>query len=277
MLETLSLIDRDYFQQFGWKQASLWALEEPDSLHSTFEATVSKFLSEISTDNSSRLQVIATTHSDLVLQYADLTVFVSKQDNETTFSGDESKREVLERAASTGISRWVHPILANPLEPVVLVEGKSDFLFLQQALRLLEPNLNSIVSYLGELQGGNITGGWTEMLSYVKTNIGAIRTRLPAAPLVIVLDWDSASRKTEFQKQIGDTDRAKVLVWPENTLIHISAELPVALSVISRIELSMRRVKGLSAQKLTERRRSQETSWVRSNKGFWQFFSVDRL
>jgi hypothetical protein len=218
MLETLSLIDRDYFQQFGWKQASLWALEEPESsLHSTLEATVSKFLSEISTDNSSRLQVIATTHSDLVLQYADLTVFVSKQDNETTFSGDESKREVLERAASTGISRWVHPILANPLEPVVLVEGKSDFLFLQQALRLLEPNLNSIVSYLGELQGGNITGGWTEMLSYVKTNIGAIRTRLPAAPLVIVLDWDSASRKTEFQKQIGDTDRAKVLVWPENT------------------------------------------------------------
>ncbi len=58
MLETLSLIDRDYFQQFGWKQASLWALEEPESsLHSTLEATVSKFLSEISTDNSSRLHL----------------------------------------------------------------------------------------------------------------------------------------------------------------------------------------------------------------------------
>ena len=218
MLETLSLIDRDYFQQFGWKQASLWALEEPESsLHSTLEANVSKFLSEISTDDSSRLQVIATTHSDLVLQYADRAVFVSKQENETTFSGNDDKRTVLERAAITGISRWVHPILAKPLEPVILVEGKSDFVFLEQALRLLEPSLSATVSYLGELQAGNITGGVTEMLAYVKTNVGAIRTRLPKARLIIVLDWDAASKKAEFEKHLGDTDRAKVLVWPDNT------------------------------------------------------------
>jgi hypothetical protein len=55
------------------------------------------------------------------------------------------------------------------------------------------------------------------MLSYVKANAAAIRTRLPEAPLVIVLDWDSASKKPEFEKHLRGTDRAKVLVWPDST------------------------------------------------------------
>ncbi len=37
MLETLYLIDQDYFQQFGWKQAAVWAVEEPESsLHTSW-------------------------------------------------------------------------------------------------------------------------------------------------------------------------------------------------------------------------------------------------
>jgi hypothetical protein len=31
MFETLALIDRDYFQQFGWRQAAVWLAEEPES------------------------------------------------------------------------------------------------------------------------------------------------------------------------------------------------------------------------------------------------------
>src|SRR5207249_7526802 len=31
MLETLYLIDQDYFQQFGWRQAAIWGIEEPES------------------------------------------------------------------------------------------------------------------------------------------------------------------------------------------------------------------------------------------------------
>jgi predicted ATPase len=218
MLETLSLIDRDYFQQFGWKQASVWAVEEPESsLHSSLEAVVSRFLSEICTEKGNRLQLIATTHSDVVLQYADRGVLVSKQDNATILSGDGGKREVLERAASSGISRWVHPILASPLEPVLLVEGKSDCEFVRQALGLLEPGLKATVSYLELLMGGPVTGGVSALLSYVKENIGAIKARLPQAPVLIVLDWDSANEMAKFQRQIGDSDRARVLVWPETT------------------------------------------------------------
>lgn len=218
MLETLSLIDRDYFQQFGWKQASVWALEEPESsLHSSLEAKVSNFLAGISTDESSRLQVIATTHSDLVLQYSDRAVFVVKQGDATSFTENVNKRDVLERAATSGISRWVHPILANPLDPLLLVEGKSDFVFLQQALRLCAPAVKGTVSYLGQLQNGGATGGVEELLKYIKSSLSALRTRLSTAPVIVVLDWDSASKKVEFERHIRATDPCKVLVWPDTT------------------------------------------------------------
>jgi predicted ATP-dependent endonuclease of OLD family len=218
MLETLSLIDRDYFQQFGWKQASIWAVEEPESsLHSSLEARVASFLSEISTNQSSRLQIVATTHSDLMLQYCDKAVFVDKLDQATVFTEANDKREVLERAAKIGISRWIHPILASPLEPVILVEGKSDHVFLSQAIRICAPKLRVNVQYLEQLQGGAVTGGVDEMLKYIKANLNALRTRVSTAPVIIVLDWDSASKKAEFEKHLKQTDPCIVLVWPETT------------------------------------------------------------
>jgi predicted ATPase len=74
MLETLYLIDRDYFQQFGWKQAAIWGLEEPESsLHTSLEARVASYLSNVASDPKSRLQVLCTTHSDLIVQYAGCT------------------------------------------------------------------------------------------------------------------------------------------------------------------------------------------------------------
>ena len=48
MLETLYLIDRDYFQKFGWRQAAIWAVEEPESsLHTTLEAQIAAYLAGI--------------------------------------------------------------------------------------------------------------------------------------------------------------------------------------------------------------------------------------
>ena len=218
MLETLSLIDRDYFQKFGWKQASIWALEEPESsLHSSLEAKVCSFLADISSDSSSRLQVIATTHSDLVLQYSDKAVFVTKRANATTYAEAVDKREVLTLAAMTGISRWVHPILANPLDPVILVEGKSDAVFLQRAFQLVDPSARITVSYLGELQSGPVSGGVDEILKYIRANLSALRTRLPSAPVVVLLDWDTANKKNEFQRLLKPIDPCKIMVWPNTS------------------------------------------------------------
>lgn len=216
MLQTLSLIDRDYFQKFGWKQAAVWALEEPESsLHSSLEATVANYLSELSRDVSSRLQIITTTHSDLVLQYSDMPVFVSQTDRDgTKIEKAENRRSVLERAAKFGISRWVHPILADPLNPIILVEGKYDEAFISSAIAVIEPGSRVHVRYLEQLVDGGGTGGVDDLLRYVKANSNAIRMRVANAPVVVVLDWDSEAQRNNFAQLFKPEDPFRVLVWP---------------------------------------------------------------
>jgi len=216
MLETLYLIDRDYFQKFGWRQAAVWAVEEPESsLHASLEARVASYLSSIASDPTSRLQVLCTTHSDLMLQYADKAVVVKKNDWETDCEPTSNPREAMEMVARTGISRWVHPILYHPLDPVVLVEGKYDAAFLEEAFKLLRPTQRIQVSYLEQLETGGGTGGIEELHRYIKSNVAAIRSRRREAPVLVVLDWDAASKEERFRRLFTDTDPARVLVWPE--------------------------------------------------------------
>lgn len=216
MLETLSLIDRDYFQKFGWKQAAIWAVEEPESsLHTSLEAKVAEYLAKIAIDRTGRLQTFCTTHSDVMLQSVDQSFFVTMSNGKSAVESCD-KKTVLEKAARQGISRWTHPILHYPLNPVILVEGKYDHAFLDQALKILAPQKNISVSYLELLQGGNITGGVDELLKYVKTNVNAIKTRYKEAPLIVLLDWDAATKEREFKKLFVESDPYKVLAWPES-------------------------------------------------------------
>jgi AAA ATPase domain len=215
MFETLALIDRDYFKRFGWKQAAIWAVEEPESsMHSTLEARVANYLADIASAPTSRLQILATTHSDHVLQYADSALFVTKDTDGSSFSKGDDKLAVLQEAARAGISRWVHPILMNPLKPLLLVEGKSDDEFIAQALKFLGASGDISVSFVGKLGGGPATGGVEELLKYIKNSSSAIRARPKEAGVFVLLDWDAANHKKEFEKHLG---AGHVFVWPDSS------------------------------------------------------------
>jgi len=218
MFETLSLIDRDYFQTFGWKQAAIWAVEEPESsLHTSLEARIASYLAKIAQDSDSRLQVISTTHSDLMLQSADHTVFVSKEKQKSTVEVSD-KKSILRKVAMQGISGYTHPILVHPLQPVVLVEGKYDHDFLRQAIHLLVPQSNIIISYLEDVDlSGNATGGDKNLQDYLKRNQQLLSLRQEGYPIVVLLDWDSNSKVKEFRKYCSDETRYKVKVWPEES------------------------------------------------------------
>lgn len=216
MFETLSLIDRDYFQKFGWRQAAIWAVEEPESsLHTSLEARVASYLGRIASDPESRLQVLCTTHSDLMLQSADQHYHVSMSDGSSTFAS-LNKKTALETAARKGISRWTHPLLRYPLEPILLVEGKSDFAFVNQALKLIAPQKTIRVTHLEILQGGEVRGGVDEMKKYIKANVDVIRARITTAPVIVLLDWDSGNKKSDFEGLLNDAAPYRVSVWPES-------------------------------------------------------------
>lgn len=216
MLETLYLIDRDYFQKFGWRQAAIWAVEEPESsLHTSLEARVASYLSQIATDSSSRLQVVSTTHSDLMLQYASKTFIVKKSGWETVCEPTANPREAIERLSRDGISRWTHPVLYYPLDPLILVEGKYDAAFLEAAFKHVRHNRPIRVSYLEKLEGGARTGGVDDLYQYVKANTGVIQSRQKDARVVILLDWDAARKADQFRKLLPGNDSFKVMAWPD--------------------------------------------------------------
>jgi hypothetical protein len=215
MLETLYLIDRDFFQKFGWRQAAIWAVEEPESsLHASLEARIASYLSSISLDSASRLQIFCTTHSDLMLQYAKKTVLVEKKDWETVCDESLDAPKTLERLSRMGISRWAHPILHFPLDPLILVEGKYDYDFLQEAFRYIRPSRTVRVSYLELLSEGEKTGGKDDILGYVKANAPAIKSRHKNSPVIVVLDWDASGKKQAFSKMFAGEDPFRVLAWP---------------------------------------------------------------
>lgn len=216
MLETLYLIDRDYFQKFGWRQAAIWAVEEPESsLHTSLEARVASFLLSIAADPDSRLQVLCTTHSDLMIQYSGTAVLVGKEDMETVCELASSPQDALEQISRAGISRWVHPILHHPADPVVLVEGKYDAAFLEEAFRVSRSSRKPRITYLEQISDGGATGGVDHLQRYVRENARAIKARSSDAPVVVVLDWDAANKVGAFGRSFDDDDPFSVLAWPD--------------------------------------------------------------
>jgi predicted ATP-dependent endonuclease of OLD family len=216
MLETLYLIDRDYFQQFGWRQAVIWGVEEPEaSLHTSLEARVAHYLSQISVDPKSRLQVLCTTHSDLIVQYSGSTILVTQENGESKFQPIEDPREALERVSIAGVARWVHPILQWPLDPIILVEGPSDREFFEEAFRFFKPKRPVHVADIQVLDPNVGGGGKEQMRQYIKNNVSVIKARRHDAPVIVVLDWEEAQKKKEFESLVSGAQQYKVVVWPE--------------------------------------------------------------
>ena len=216
MLETLALIDRDYFQKFGWKQAAIWAMEEPESsLHSSLEAQVGAYLAAISSEPSSRLQVLCTTHSDIMVQYADRTTVAEQSNAGTRFRTVSDPRRALEQLSRAGVSRWVHPILYYPSDAVIIVDGKFDHAFWAEALKLIRVKKPVVVTYLEMIDPSSGTGGKQSTYKYIKANMQAIRSRRKEAPVAVVLDWEDQEESHRYARLFGPADPCEVFCWAE--------------------------------------------------------------
>jgi len=216
MFETLYLIDRDYFQKFGWKQAAVWIVEEPESsLHASLEARVASYLASISSDPGSRLQVLCTTHSDLMIQYSGKSFLIEKDGFETTFKEPSSPREAIEELSNAGVSRWVHPLLYHPLDPIIIVDGKYDHAFWTEALKIIRIKGHPVITYLEIMDASSGTGGNKQIYNYVKANSQVIRKRPKNSPVVVVLDWEDSGNVQSYKRLFGRNDPFLIFCWPE--------------------------------------------------------------
>jgi hypothetical protein len=82
----LHTLDTMYGRFFGWRQATIWGVEEPESaLHRDLETRLADRLRKWSIDDASRLQVIHTTHSPIFTMASDVGFWVEVSDKETAF------------------------------------------------------------------------------------------------------------------------------------------------------------------------------------------------
>lgn len=218
MFQTLQMIDMDRYQQFGWKQVSIWAVEEPESsLHLSLEAQVARFLSAASTTSAGRLQTIATTHSELMMQYADKGYFVEKGalPKGETIIGTKIRampqRDLVRAAAQAGISRWTTPILFHPLEPILLVEGVTEEAIFKRLARSNDWLNRCRVVTVGTLSNETELAGTSAMLVFIEKNREALKSRNPNAPVVALLDWEEEKVESLLKKLGKDIESFKVL------------------------------------------------------------------
>jgi predicted ATPase len=216
MLETLRVLDEDYYKQFGWKQATVWAYEEPEtSLHHSLEEKIADSLLTMTLEKGSRLQIIATTHSNVIVQYAEPAYYIERKDGATQLERIDSEDQ-LSRIWSAGVSEWHHPLLRYSRAPLILLEGKIDYNYFNH-IRGLLPNGDKIrASYLGRLSEAQGSTGGDELYNYLRANLDAIKRRSKTAPIAIVLDSDKAN-ENRWQKLLSGTN-STVIAWKSTDL-----------------------------------------------------------
>jgi predicted ATP-dependent endonuclease of OLD family len=192
----LRYLDSQFYSRFGWHQATIWAIEEPESfLHQDLEHKVASILSETGKPADSRFQIFCTTHSNVFVRYATKGLICSLK-NGRTDAEPKDARSLVGEASKLGISSYVPPIIFGAQRPLLIVEGESDKLLIEYAYAALK------ITCPWEIQDiKTITSGSYEGVDGLKTYLKAVQdilgSRSLKSPIFILIDWNESNNKLE--------------------------------------------------------------------------------
>lgn len=214
MIETLKIVDGSFENSFGWKQAVIWGIEEPEiSLHNTLEAKMAFFLKSFANERNNRFQIFCTTHSNLMLQYSDKITEVKQAKNGASEVRQfECHKEAINQITENGITYQVDPILQYPLQPIVLVEGKTDKDFIRQALNIMAPALKVSVFDITDLDVNEESGGKDKLKKYLKLNKLKINIREQSTSIFVLMDPDAKNDQRDINEYLGN---GVCFIWKE--------------------------------------------------------------
>lgn len=211
LAQLLYAVDTDYSSSFGWKQATIWGVEEPESgLHRDLESLVAGEFRKWTRAYRPKLQLLMTTHSPTFAMAADAGFWVE-------FIGDRTEAtpmpipELVRDADTKGVVGWIQPVLAYPHNPLVLVEGGADAAALTHVARLRGPTNLRFLSLPG-LDPSQKAGGKDSILAYLKLHSALVPNRPTESPLLVLFDWDVPSEQLrQGRKAYGVGGDARVL------------------------------------------------------------------
>lgn len=210
LLHILNLADRTRRAGgYGWVQASIWAIEEPESfLHAGLRAHFSSDLAAYAQD--ARRQVFVTTHQDEFVRVASSAWIATREPS--TVLKRLSAREALSESTRRAITTFRHPLFTFTDGPLVVVEGKFDDVHLKAAMAAsgLRPRWRLIApgSVFGEEIGGD------GVLPYLRYNRQVIASRPTSAPVIVLRDWE-AKDAAKYDKVLAPHPYSRCLTAPE--------------------------------------------------------------
>ncbi|MCR8694042.1 ATP-binding protein [Rhodococcus sp. AB351] len=220
-------------RNFGWVQASIWGLEEPESfLHAALRTRFATDLSQYA--KNERRQVFITTHEDDFVRNSSSAVVVSPGKPGSTIRKLET-REALAVSTKQRITSFRHPLMTHPDTPLVVVEGRTDKIYLTEAIRAsnIRPRW-ILISPDEDLESGSSGDG---LLNYVKTNKSALRARPDGAFILALKDWEDGSKSGPLDRALREHPHSKSIVCPTElcnpnlgeTFVGIERYLPTEL------------------------------------------------
>lgn len=188
LMNLLREIDTDYSRQFGWRQACIWAVEEPESgLHHDLQTNLARHFYDWASDRSRRLQIFTTTHAPVLAMSGDSGCLVELDDVSSRLRTLPIS-DLVRQAEDRGVTTYLHPAMAFPFNPVVLVEGHIDEKVMNHTAQVFGKS-NIRFATLPSLETGE-SAGVDALQHYLKRNQKLLAKRQPGAPLIALVDWE---------------------------------------------------------------------------------------
>lgn len=188
LMNLLREIDTDYSRQFGWRQACIWAVEEPESgLHHDLQTQIAGQFLGWASDKNRRLQIFTTTHSPVIAMAADSGCLV-ELNNVTSKFMTVPVPKLVHLAEDRGVTTYLHPALSYPFNTVVVVEGYCDEIVMNHVAKVFGYNNLRFVTL--PTIDGNEANGIDAIQAYLRRYSKLIAKRALSSPLMALADWD---------------------------------------------------------------------------------------
>ena len=222
LFSILYLIDRNYHRKFGWKIATIWAIEEPESfLHFNLENQLANYLSSNATNLKERFQIFSTTHSNVFPQYADSNYYIEKKQEIINSYWTECEKmnthEFLFRIQKNNISASLNIFSMYPLEKLIIVEGNRDEYIFNEILKELKIKKVRVFS-VSHLLSDSKKGGETQIEHLINGNTNILKRRGIENNVFFIFDWDKDEKSiNNLKKRVGDYNKIVYLEEEKRT------------------------------------------------------------
>jgi hypothetical protein len=203
---------------FGWKIATIWAVEEPETyLHNDLENQLAAYFAGNTDEREERFQIFTSTHSSVFPQYGDAHYLIEKvhgqgtDNNYWTNSVKMGPHEFVLKIMEMDITGYINLLSLYPLQKILLVEGNRDEYVFQLIVNSLNKH-NIKVFSINHLLNDRLRRGSSQLELLLKSNSILLKKRNENNKIVFIFDWDV---------ETSVINKLKRYITPPNVLLHL--------------------------------------------------------